>query len=103
MKFKILSYMFDLDFEKGFRQNLKNNNINRDGGNIDYRNQTIKVDGDDKEKEQILIHEVIHAISYFWSIKLDESDVERLSEGLYHILKENKLLNFNQLFEKEEL
>lgn len=43
--------------------------------------------------EDIFIHEVLHAIDYYYNAhKLDEDTVERLSSGLYQVLKDNKIM-----------
>jgi hypothetical protein len=36
-------------------------------------------------------HEILHHISVRYSVKLSESQIEKLSEGLYQVIKDNKL------------
>jgi len=41
---------------------------------------------------ETLFHEIIHIIDRHFDINLNESKVERLSNGIYQVLKDNKLL-----------
>ena len=41
---------------------------------------------------QIFMHELLHAINYVYnSDALPEDEIERLSQGLYQVLKDNKI------------
>ena len=41
---------------------------------------------------QIFMHEILHAINYVYnSDTLPEDEIERLSQGLYQVLKDNKI------------
>jgi len=93
MKLKILSYEFDLIFEKGFADNKSGNNIRGLLGHIDYSNHQIKIDSGHPEEQGILLHEILHGVANYFSVDLSEKDVERLSEGLYCVLKQNGMLN----------
>jgi hypothetical protein len=43
--------------------------------------------------EQIFMHELLHAINYVYdSDALSEDEIERLSQGLYQVLKDNKII-----------
>ena len=44
-------------------------------------------------KLQIFIHELLHAIDYVYNANKfkDDDTIERLSQGLYQVLKDNKL------------
>jgi len=45
-----------------------------------------------QKQEEVFIHEVLHAIDYVYnSLALKEGEVERLSEGLYQVFKDNKI------------
>lgn len=91
MKIKILSYLFDLILEPGFQNNKNGNNLPRNLGSISYTRHEIRVDPEHPENDGTVLHELVHAVAHFWSIDLKEEDVERLAEGLFHILKENKI------------
>lgn len=59
--------------------------IGNDDGNGKKRSQSTI--------EQTLFHEMLHAIDKVYNAdKLEEEYVERLSEGIYQVLKDNQLL-----------
>jgi hypothetical protein len=89
MKLKILTYEYEVISEPGYSENRDGSNTPRNVGYIDYKRQTIKTDPEHGEDEQTLFHEIMHAADRFWYCNLTEEQVERLSEGLYHILKQN--------------
>ena len=89
MKLKILNWEFEVVFERGFRNNVNGNNAIRNLGQISFEKQTIKLDSEDIELQETLMHEIIHAVSHFWSVGLEEKQTECLSVGLYCVLKEN--------------
>ena len=42
---------------------------------------------------QVFMHEILHAIDYVYnSDHLSEDEIERLSQGLYQVLKDNKII-----------
>ena len=44
------------------------------------------------KKEEIFLHEVIHAVDHVYNGgKLEESSVENIGQGLYQALKDNKI------------
>ena len=48
---------------------------------------------DKRKLEECFIHEILHCVDDIYNNqKLDEDMVERLSQGLYQVLKDNKLL-----------
>lgn len=78
---------------------LKVNQIDKDTriiGQIDYLNQTIKIEnGLNEEKEKVtLIHETIHGILHQLGFdeQSDEKLIQSLATGLYQVLKENKTI-----------
>ena len=93
MKLKILSYEFEVTFEKGFWDNRNKNNPGELTGLLSMRHNQITIDDDNPRKQETLLHEILHAVAHFWVVDLEEKDVERLSEGLYHVLRENGMLN----------
>jgi len=54
------------------------------------------------ELDQIFLHEYIHVIERHFCVKLDDADVERLSEGLAELLFNNLNLEFDWSLIKEE-
>ena len=61
-------------------------------GEIDHINQTIAVlDIGQEAKEKTFLHEIIHGIDLCIGIDLDETQVERMAQGLYVWLSENGL------------
>jgi len=63
-------------------------------GVIDSEKSRIEIsDGIDKQRQtQTFIHEILHGIATNYAVKLDEDEVERLSNGIYAVLKSNNLL-----------
>jgi len=41
------------------------------------------------QKNQTLLHEVMHLIERFWVVKLDDNDIDRIAEGLAVFLFDN--------------
>ena len=90
----------------GFIWEIKNNEeVNLEAnafGSTHFRKQKIFIDPTEtqQKKEQCLIHEVFHAI--WWQTGLleryketkekEEEIIQALSNGLYQVLKDNKLL-----------
>lgn len=86
---KILTYDYTLIQEPGYSKNKNGNNGDNTRGYINYERQEIKIDPDHPEFMETLLHELIHAANNFWYANLNEQQVERISEGLYHILVSN--------------
>ena len=63
-------------------------------GIINYKTQTIRLYNpvSNERKAETLIHELIHLVTDFLKINLEEDDVSRLGKGLYAALKENGML-----------
>lgn len=91
MQIKILSYVFDLIQRPGFVNDRYDDNSRGRLGEINYQHMKIKVDSEDRSKDETVLHELVHAVSAYWYLDLEEKQVQRLSEGLYHILRENKV------------
>ena len=49
----------------------------------------------ESEIAQVFFHEVFHVIERHFCVKLDDADIERLSEGLMEILVNNLNLEFD--------
>lgn len=98
---KILNYNFELKKNPGYSENRSGENVNRNLGAIDYKNQIINVDPEHPEAEETLIHELLHAVSHFWDVDINESEVLRLGVGLTSILKENGV-DLSPLFEESK-
>lgn len=86
---KILTYNFKLIREPGFHDNVNGNNNDQSAGWINYKRQEIKVDPEHGEELQTVFHELLHAADRYWYARLEEHQVEKISEGLFHILKQN--------------
>ena len=62
-------------------------------GLIAHKEGEIKLDKNQhhRRKEQVLLHELVHFVNAEERIKMKERDVEKLSTGLYQILKDNNI------------
>lgn len=62
-------------------------------GEIDFDNLVININSQVSKEEQknTLIHEVLHGIENMYGIDLGEDKVDRLSNALYTVLKDNNL------------
>ena len=55
--------------------------------------ETLGVPLPKSQVEQVFIHEILHAIDWVYnSDELEEKQIKRLAEGLYQVLKDNKML-----------
>ena len=68
-------------------------------GQIEYEEQTIKVDKNISEdmKKETLIHEIIHGILEklgYTELNEDEQKVHSIASTMYLVLKENNLISF---------
>ncbi len=63
-------------------------------GEADFRKQVIKICKPDphSQKEETLLHEIIHLVNHHNSIRLKEDQIKYVSKDLYEILKTNKML-----------
>lgn len=79
---------------KVLRPVVVNNNLRQRIGEADHENLVIKVeDGLAPEvAAEVFFHEVMHAVDVLMGTKLKETQVERMSKGLYMVLKDNSLL-----------
>jgi len=57
-----------------------------------YKEQKILIydDMNTETKEEVLLHEIIHAINDNMYLGLDEETTQRLATGFYQVLKDNK-------------
>lgn len=96
-KIKVLGFDWIVD---------ENQNVANEGGvfgSTHHRKQIIFIDPSEtqQKKEHTLIHEILHTIWWqtglterFKKIEnLEEEVVQTLAHGLYHVLKDNNLLN----------
>ena len=60
-------------------------------GEINYNDGVIRLAYRPLESamEQTLLHEVIHGVAYYLGLSLDEDVVDRLSVGLYQVMRDN--------------
>jgi hypothetical protein len=71
------------------------NNERRDRvGEADNANLVIRIEAGlvPERSEEVFFHEMVHVADVFMGVGLNEEQVERLSVGLYMVLKENNLL-----------
>ncbi len=63
-------------------------------GLIKHQKGEIKIDKSQhqRRKEEALLHEIIHFVSYEKRLNLSEKKIDSLSSGLYQVLKDSKLL-----------
>lgn len=59
--------------------------------NFDYLTIEIGKDYPDQLKQATLLHEILHAICQINGIEWEETQIEVLANGLYAVLKENKM------------
>jgi hypothetical protein len=50
---------------------------------------TINADITEEQKQQTLLHEIMHVISNELALELEEAQVQRLANGFYNVLKSN--------------
>lgn len=87
-----MSSVYKVITETGFNANVNGNNSPNYQALINYRLKEIKLDPDLPNVIENLFHEITHMICHHMSIDMEEKDVERFGEGLFHVLTENKLL-----------
>ena len=73
--------------------NLKN----KKWGETDYKKQTIRLANGLKtrsvdDRRKTLFHEAMHVLNWEMDIGLKEEHIAKLEIGLYHLLKDNKIL-----------
>jgi len=90
-KIKIGGFYYKVEKRKS---NDKEKNSNNWG--ITYHSdKLILIDKDINEQQQIqtFFHEILHCIDVIYnSRQLTEESIERLSQGIYQVLKDNRLL-----------
>lgn len=86
---KILSYDYKILKTPGYALDKKARNYAGNEASIDHLNREIILDTDHPEHLQALLHELTHAADRYWYAGLTEQQIERISEGLFHILAEN--------------
>lgn len=76
------------------RKNLKDKDGKWDGL-VSHAKRQIKIEKlqHHSDREESLLHEILHIVNRNERTKLSEKKVERISQGLYQVLRENKLLN----------
>ena len=84
---KILGHTFTVFYIKNYSMNGGTGDM----GNLNIATHEIFIDALVAGNKEILLHELIHAVSHYWGLEFDEDTVLKLSEGLYQILKDNNL------------
>jgi len=84
-KIKILTHTYNIRIDSRFTMGAGAQGITR------HIYQEIILDGiqPKSELDQVFLHELIHTIERHFCVKLDDPDVERISEGLAIILFDN--------------
>ena len=86
-RIKIGGHWFTIEYsngDKGFRDSRFKGSWN----NIIVLNKGLK----QSKRESVLLHEIIHEISWQNDLDLKEETVSTIAEGLYQVLVDNKLL-----------
>ena len=83
---KIFGHQYEAVEDKNFHE------LSGFAGEFDFKKHkiTIAKDFPTTAKEEVLLHELIHAASYYLKLELTEQQVHALSSGLYNIWKDNK-------------
>ena len=66
-------------------------------GSVNFRTGLIEIEPAMMESVRVvsLLHELIHAISYSYSLSFDDADIDRLAEGLAELLVNNWGIEFD--------
>jgi hypothetical protein len=89
---RFMSSVYRVIQEPGYSRDVKGNNYGGYQGTINYNKRTIHIDPELPNSNEVFFHEIVHMINHHLSISMDEKDVERLGEGLFHFLKENRFI-----------
>ena len=86
-KIKIGGHVFDLEFVKG-------DIIPTNDGDISWKYNKIRISTETSVSNQkvTLLHEIIHAISSMYNLKLSEQSVQIISENLLQVIVDNKMM-----------
>ena len=97
-KVKVGGHTYKVLFPYNFRERVDLD------GQVDHNVAEIRVSGSDTNSvkrtrsmiEQVFFHELLHCIDFAYNgSKLDDDTVERISQGLYAVLKDNGFLKEN--------
>jgi hypothetical protein len=90
-KVKINGIIYDIKLEKPNCNSITEATL---WGNINYKECKIVLDKTLSEQKlwQVLFHEIIHGIADETHIKVDEDDIDRVSNGFFQVMKDNNLL-----------
>ena len=60
-------------------------------GEIDFLQRVIRIDSDmtPQDKKETLLHEIVHGVDEFMTIKLEEEQVKKLGAALAMVLMDN--------------
>ena len=63
-------------------------------GRVEGQKNMIYLNADyvQSKQESVLLHEVIHELDWLNGLGLNEKQIDSLTEGLYQVLKDNKLI-----------
>lgn len=87
-KIKILGHEYEVKYSTEL------SDINGTPAQINFSKLVIRIDTTYKKsrQEEHLIHEIFEALNYHLELELPHKTITSLSEGLYGVLKDNKML-----------
>lgn len=86
-KIKIGGHWFNIIYNNG-DTGFRDSGFKGSWSNIIVLNNGLK----QSKRESVLLHEIIHEISWQHDLDLKEEEVSTIAEGLYQVLVDNKLL-----------
>jgi len=84
-KVKVASHSYLIRFDRKVLRSASANGLARHT----YQDIIVSDDVAMSERNQILLHELLHLVERFWGVKLDDIDIDRIAEGLAVILFDN--------------
>lgn len=87
---KVGGHIYKVEITKTSEESKGHNNW----GRTNHAKLKIYIDRElaTSKQEETYLHELVHAIDFHMGTKLKEEQVERFSNGLYQVLKDNNLL-----------
>ncbi len=82
---KVMGHIYGIEYIEHYAE--KNNN--GDLANANFHQHIIKIDSSTKNTDELLLHEILHIISYHLGLQLKEETIWPLSECFFQIFKDN--------------
>ena len=97
-KIKIATHLYDVKYDLHLRHD------EACYGQVNHRNQIISIETSvpPSIRNQTLLHEVIHIVDKTYVCRMDEDDLERLSNGLSEFLFDNLGIEFDWSLIRED-